>query len=128
MKSGQVAGKTNFSEDHVEGIYSKPLPLACSWLSTSCVLTLTLHVCALISSFKGFPGSSLVKNVLQCGRSAFDPWVGKIRWRREGQPTPVFLPGEFYGQRSLVGYSPWDQKESDTTNIVYARLCPNFFF
>ena len=35
-----------------------------------------------------------------------DPWVGKIFWRREWQPTPVFLPGEFHGQRSLTGYSP----------------------
>ena len=34
-------------------------------------------------------------------------------WRREGLPTPVFLPGEFHGQRSLVGYSPWRSKESD---------------
>ena len=36
-------------------------------------------------------------------------------WRREWQPTPVFLPGESYGQRSLVGYSPRGHKESDTT-------------
>ena len=45
----------------------------------------------------------------------FDPWVGKIPWRREWQPTPVFLPGEFHGQRSLAGYSPWGCKESDMT-------------
>jgi len=38
-----------------------------------------------------------------------------VPWRREWQPTPVFLPGEFYGQRSLVGCSPWGPKESDTT-------------
>ena len=38
-----------------------------------------------------------------------------ILWRREWQPTPVFLPGESHGQRSLVGYSPWGCKESDTT-------------
>ena len=44
-----------------------------------------------------------------------DPWVGKIPWRRKWQPTPVFLPGESHGQRSLVGYSPWGYKESDTT-------------
>ena len=36
-------------------------------------------------------------------------------WRRKLQPTPVFLPGEFHGQRSLVGYSPWGYKEVDTT-------------
>ena len=48
-------------------------------------------------------------------RPESDPWVGKIPWRREWQPTPVFLPREFHGKRSLVGYSPWGQKESDTT-------------
>ena len=44
-------------------------------------------------------------------RREFDPWVGKIPWRRPWQPTPVFLPGEARGQRSLVGYSPWGRKE-----------------
>jgi len=39
-------------------------------------------------------------------RPGFSPWVGKIPWRRAWQPTPVFLPGESHGQRSLVGYSP----------------------
>ena len=38
--------------------------------------------------------------------SIFDPWVRKIPWKRAWQPTPVFLPGESYEQRSLVGYSP----------------------
>ena len=42
-------------------------------------------------------------------------WVRKIPWRRKWQPAPVFLPGEFCGQESLVGYSPGDVKESDTT-------------
>ena len=46
------------------------------------------------------------------GRSS---WVGKIPWRRAWLPTPVFWPGEFCGQRSLVGYSPWGHQESDTT-------------
>ena len=44
-----------------------------------------------------------------------DPWVRKILWRRKGQPTPVFLPGESHGQRSLTGYGPRGRKESDTT-------------
>ena len=47
-----------------------------------------------------------------------NPWVGKIPWRRAWQPTPVFLPGESHGQRSLVGYSPWGHKESDTTEVT----------
>ena len=41
----------------------------------------------------------------QCKRHRFNPWVGKIPWRRKWQPTPVYLPGKFHGQRSLVGYS-----------------------
>ena len=40
---------------------------------------------------------------LQCGRPGFDPWLGKIPWRRAWQPTPVFLPGESHGQRNLAG-------------------------
>ena len=44
-----------------------------------------------------------------------DPWVRKIPWRRERLPTLVFLPGEFHGQRRLMGYNPWGRKESDMT-------------
>ena len=47
---------------------------------------------------------------LQCGRPGFDPCIGKIPWRREWQPTPVFLLGKSHGQRSLVGYNPWGRK------------------
>ena len=47
-------------------------------------------------------------------RWGFDPWIGKIPWRREWQPTPVLLPGESHGQRSLVACSPQGLKESDT--------------
>ena len=48
-------------------------------------------------------------------RREFDPWVGKISWRREWQPTPEFLPGKPHGQRSLGDYSPWGHKELDIT-------------
>ena len=48
-----------------------------------------------------------------------DPWVGKISWRRKWQPTPVLLPGKFHGLRSLVGYSSWGHKESDTTERLH---------
>ena len=51
-------------------------------------------------------------------RYKFDPWVGKIPWRRAWFPTPVFLPGESHGQRSLVGYSPWGCKEMDTSEAT----------
>ena len=48
--------------------------------------------------------------ILFCRRSGFNPWVGKILWRREWLPTPVFLPGEFHGHRILAGYSLWGHK------------------
>ena len=48
----------------------------------------------------------------------FDPCVGKIPWRKAWQPTPVFLPGESHGQRSLAGYSPWGHKELDMTEVI----------
>ena len=51
---------------------------------------------------------------LQCWRPRLNPWVGKIPWRRESQPTPVFLPGEFRGQSSLASYNPWGFKELNT--------------
>ena len=65
----------------------------------------------------------------------FSPWVGKIPWRREWQPTPVFLPGKFHGESSLAGYNPWGHKELDTTEwlsthtllkilCLYAKSCP----
>ena len=64
----------------------------------------------------GFPGGSMVENPpANEGRCEFNPWVGEIPWRREWQPTPVFLLGESHGQRSLVGCSPGGHKELDTT-------------
>ena len=57
-----------------------------------------------------------VKSPWAMQETRFNPLVRNISWRRECQPTSVFLPGEFHGQRSLVGYSPWGCKESDTTN------------
>ena len=62
----------------------------------------------------------MVKNPLanagdRCKRSEFNPWVRKISWRRAWQSTPVFLPAELHGQRSLVGYSPWGCRQLDTT-------------
>ena len=63
------------------------------------------------------------KNHLQCRRPGFSPWAVKIRWRRKWLPTPVFLPGESYGQRNLVGYSPWDRKELDMTKQLTCAAC-----
>jgi len=57
----------------------------------------------------------MVKNPPAMQEARFDPWVGKILWRREWLLTPVFLPGEFHGQRSLAGSSPLVCKELDMT-------------
>ena len=57
-------------------------------------------------------------------RLKFNPWVGKIPWRRKWQPTPVFLPGKFHGQKSLAGYSPWGHKDSDMTEqLTHTYIC-----
>ena len=67
-----------------------------------------------------FPGGS---DYEESACNVLDPWVGKILWRREWQPIPVFLPGKFHGQRSLAGYSPWDRKELDTTEVSSKHTC-----
>ena len=60
-------------------------------------------------------GSSGEESAYQYRRPGFDPWVKKIPWRRECLPTPVFLPAEFHGQESLVGYSTRGHSELGTT-------------
>ena len=62
------------------------------------------------------------ESACQCRRHWFDPWVMKIPWKRKWQPTPVFLPGKSYGQKSLVGYSPWGWKI--VGQDLVAKLCP----
>ena len=59
-----------------------------------------------------------VKYLPPMGRFVFDPWVGKIPWRREWQPTLVFLPGEFQGQRSLV----WATAHRVTESVMTEQL------
>jgi len=71
-----------------------------SWKSNHHQLrTTTLGQSGFLLKYK-FSRDSSVK------RHRFDPWVGKMLWGRAWQPTPVFLPGESHGQRSLSGYSP----------------------
>ena len=70
---------------------------------------LLLQLWSLLHYNLGFPGGTSGKEpTCQCGRHRFNPRVGEIPWRREWLPTPVFVPGESHGQRSLVGDSPWD--------------------
>ena len=69
----------------------------------------------------GTSGKAPACKCRRCKRHRFDPWVGKIPWRRAWQPTPMFLPGESHGQRNLMGYSPWGCKESDRTKVIIFR-------
>ena len=94
--------------------------------------TIVTTICGL-----GFPSGSAVESCLHFRRrrrSKFNPWVQNIPWKRNWQPTPVFLSGKSQGQRSLVGYSPWGQRESKKTEhtcnhtfVVYARHCVRGF-
>ena len=79
----------------------------------------------LISSHPtAFPGGASGKEpACRCRRrerQGFDPWVGKIPWRRAWQPTPVFLPGESHGEE-LAGCTPWGREELDTTEGLSTR-------
>ena len=73
----------------------------------------------------GFPGGASGKELTcQCRRLKkleFNPWVRKIPWSRKQHPTPVFLSGKCYGQRSLVGYSPRVSKESAATEYAHTQ-------
>ena len=73
-------------------------------------------------SFMDFPGGASGKEPAcqcrRCKRCRFDPWVGKIPRRRAWQPTPVFLPEESQGERSLAGHSTYGCKESDMTEVT----------
>ena len=99
--------------------------ILCAYMSWMCVsvcicvyVFMYAYMCVFIHECLpvGFPGGSDGKqSACNVGRLGLDPWVRKIRWRRAWKPTPVFLPGESHGQRSLVGYSPWGHKESDMT-------------
>ena len=96
----------------------KESTLPTPWFQTS-----GLQNCETVPTFLGFTPASLwsfTKAALgnpwwlsgkefacQCRRHGFDPWVGKIPWRRKWLSTPVFLPAKSHGQRSLASYSPW---------------------
>ena len=75
--------------------------------------------CRSLADESAFLVAQMVKVFLQCQRLRFNPWVGKIPWRRERLPTPVFWPGEFHG----LYYSPGGRKESDTTERLSLFLC-----
>ena len=79
-----------------------------AWQSTIYRVANRNHRCNVV----GFAAAQLVKNPPAIRRPGFNPWVGKIPWRRDQLPTPVFWSGEFHGL-----YSPWGPKELDMTEI-----------
>ena len=84
----------------------------------------------------GFPrwcgGKEFACQCRNCKRCRSDPWARKSSWSRKWQPTPIFLPGKFHGQRSLVGYSPWGCKELDMTERLSTHtnwpICSKFIW
>ena len=88
------------------------------WTVVLEIFSLKIFSSLLVFDCGGTSGKELTCQWRRRKRRGFDPWVGKIPWRRALQPTPVFLPGESHGQRSLAGYSPWDHRESDMTEVT----------
>ena len=83
-----------------------------------CSVTNLYHICNLYVSLV----AQMVKNLPTMQENSFDPWVGKIPWRREWLPTPVFLPGKFHGQRSLASYSPWESRRVGHNWVTFITL------
>ena len=102
-------------------------------ISKSCVLLIGKH-----PGCSGLPtGGSVVKNqpayAGDTGDVGLIPGSGRSPWRRKRQPTPIFLPGKFYGQRSLTGYSPWGRKDSGLSmhmHVLYSYniICPYWYY
>ena len=111
--SGQVGNVFHFC-------LPSPLPLPALWFPRNPVISLVFSTC---------PEASQVvlvvknpKNIScqwrRCKRRGFNPWIRKISWKRAWQPTPVPLPKESHKQRSLVGYGPEENTESDTSEAT----------
>ena len=85
-------------------------------------LILNFFILLKYSWFRASLVAQMVKNLPAMRRPGFDPWVRNIPWSRKRQPTPISLPREFHGQRSLAGYSPYGRKESDTIDRLTCWL------
>ena len=95
-------------------------PMDCS-TSGFPVHTMTWHYVSLPG---GISGKEPTCQCRGCKRKEFDPWIGKILWRREWQLPPVFLPRESHGQRSLMGYSLQGHAEQDATEATQQACKP----
>ena len=97
------------------------------WLDRDCIESIDCFGSLLFNMLsrlvRGFSGGSEVKaSACNVGDLGSIPGSGRFLWRRKWQPTPVFLPGESHGQRSLVGYSPRGRKELDTTERLHCHF------
>ena len=86
-------------------------------------LELSFMSCLYIFKFNSLSVTSLVVQMVKRLPTMWKTWVQSLRWktlwRQKWQPTPVLLPGESHGMRSVVGYSPWGRKESYTTELLH---------
>ena len=102
------------------------MPVLCSWVFLALYPPLTLDFgLGLGIRTYSLGGTGSEEPACRCRgpkRYGFNLWVGKIPRRRRWQPTPVFLPGETHGWRSLAGYSPWGRKQSDTLSDLAQHL------
>ena len=107
-------------DDEEQGSLTCYSPWGCKELDSTELLNKNNNI-----PLQGFPWwfSSIS---LQCRILGFDPWLRKIPWKRTWQPTPVFLPRKFHGQRSLAGFSPWIIKELDRTQRLKSNNNNNF--
>ena len=119
---------------------SVPCPNTFSWIDIDEMKT-NLHAVKVLlkglefgTKIHHFPSGAVVKKksavfaelaCRRCRRLRFNPWIRKLPWRRKWQSAPVFLPGNSYGQRSLVGYSQWGRKESDMSQSLSDQTTKN---
>ena len=119
-----MAGEGKISKIQLASFAQEEKEEGRSNLDVSWEVSFTLRLLSTVNPLNGFPGGARGKqSTCQCSRlnrHRFNPWVRKIPCRRKWQPTPVFLPGECYGQRSLAGYSPSGHTESDTIKVTQA--------
>ena len=92
------------------------------WTCVQCFQNWQIRSCAPKSTLTGWFRWWRIH--LQLRRPGFNPWVRKTPCRREWQSTPVFLPRESHGHRSLTSYSPWGCKELDTTEQLTQHIFP----
>ena len=84
-----------------------------------------VHVCVCVGFPRWLNGKESARQCRRHKRHGFSPWVRKKPWRRKQQLKPVFLPVKSHGQKILVGYSPWNRQELDTTERLNVCVCFN---